>query len=344
MRKYNLILFPLTISILFFNSCFDKKNETQLNSFSQIIPKGWPNPVYTFKNNSPTQDGIRLGKKLFFDTRLSNDNSISCASCHNQKYAFSDAEKKLSSGIRNLVGRRNTPGLFNLAWNTSFMWDGGVNHIELQPLVPITDSLEMDETLFNVVNKIGNDKEYKKLFKIAFGTDSITSQLIFRAFAQFLGNIISFNSKYDKVIRGENGFKFSKSESKGYKLFKQNCSSCHNEPLFTDHSFRNNGIGINAAKPDFGRLRITVDDKDSLKFKVPSLRNIALTAPYMHDGRFANLEEVVSHYSNGIESFKNTDSLILKMPKFTESEKSNLIAFLNSLTDFEFIKNKSYNK
>lgn len=336
---------------LFLFSCSEKKSVKQIsNSKSQIshlqfqIPSGWPKPFYTYENNQLTWLRFDLGKKLFYDKQLSKTGKISCESCHHQSYAFSDAGNKFSKGINDLIGIRNTPALFNLAWNTSFMWDGGVNHIEFQPLVPLTSKIEMGETLEKIVSKIKNDSEYKLLFKNAYSTDSITSQYVLRAFAQFIGNIISDNSKYDKIMRKEKGFYFSNEEKEGYELFKQNCSGCHREPLFTDYSFRNNGIGGKKDSPDYGRFVITQLPNDSLKFKVPSLRNLRFTSPYMHDGRFETLEKVLEHYASKELHNKNADSLITIIPKLNHERQKKLILFLETLNDYDLISNKLYNR
>jgi cytochrome c peroxidase len=339
MSKYFLIIFSFAVYFFLCFSCAQKQKPTQ-NYLSFKIPKGWPKPFYDFKNNALTDLRFELGKKLFYDKRLSVDGTISCESCHHQSMAFADAGKTVSVGITSLNGTRNTPGLFNLAWNKTFMWDGGVNHIEFQPIVPITSEIEMGENLEAVILKIRNDKIYKQLFKDAYDSDSITSQLLLRAFAQFLGTLVSADSKYDKVRRGENKISFSNSEQSGYTLFQQNCVTCHKEPLFTDYSFRNNGIGIDELK-DPGRFVITQVPSDSLKFKVPSLRNIQFTAPYMHDGRFKTLEEVLDYYSTSVKH-KNSDTEITRITNLSQFEKKELISFLKTLSDSSFLSNPHY--
>jgi cytochrome c peroxidase len=336
MKRYWLIFFSISVYFFLCHSCSQNESSFSSNPIDLPVPDGWPKPFYDLKGNGLTKERIALGKKLFFDKRLSLDSSISCGSCHLQEKAFSDAGNKFSKGIRNLAGTRNSPGLFNLAWNKTFMWDGGVNHIEFQPLVPLTSEVEMGETLNNVLKNLNNSTEYKTLFKRAYNSDSITSQLLLRAFAQFLSTIVSADSKYDKVKKGDKLFSFSTEEQMGYTLFKQNCSTCHKEPLFTDHSFRNNGIGVDSLN-DPGRFIITHVSDDSLKFKVPSLRNILFTAPYMHDGRFKTLHEVMGHYSDAVHH-KNTDPKIVLIPKFTTKEKINLISFLKTLSDSSFIE------
>jgi cytochrome c peroxidase len=186
------------------------------------------------------------------------------------------------------------PGLFNLAWQKEFMWDGGINHLDLQPLAPITAENEMAESIEAVISRLRTDKEYRKLFKAAFGDETINYQRLAKAMSQFMLQLVSSNSKYDKVMRGEASFILP--EQLGYEIFQKKCTGCHTEPLFTDHSYRNTGITIDPITKDLGRMKITGDKNDSLKFRVPSLRNVAMTFPYGHDGRFFSLISVFDHY------------------------------------------------
>lgn len=312
--------------------------------FEFKIPAGWPKPPSNiFAKNRLSEQGFQLGKKLFYDPRLSQDGNISCANCHQQFAAFATYDHDLSHGLNNQHTTRNAPGLFNLAWMTRYHWDGGINHIEVQPLSPITSPTEMGETLENVLNKLKSDTVYSKLFRAAFGTTEINSQRMLKALAQFTGSIVSANSKYDKVLRGE--AKFTYAEENGYKIFKEKCASCHKEPLFTDNSFRNNGLEINTVLNDYGRMKITNDPKDSLKFKVPSLRNVSVSLPYMHDGRFQSLGAVIEHYRNGIITSQSTldPQLVNKIP-ITNSQKYELIYFLQTLTDTSMTKNPRFAK
>ena len=247
------------------------------------IPPGWPKPpADIFAKNRLSEQGFQLGRKLFYDGRLSKDGNFPCASCHQQFAAFANYEHDFSHGFNNTFTKRNAPALFNLAWMTELHWDGSINHIEVQPLAPLTAPNEMAENIDSVLRKLRKDTAYPKLFKAAFGTAEINSQRMLKALAQFAGSIISSNSKYDKVKKGE--ATFTPNEENGYSLFKNKCAGCHKEPLFTDNSFRNNGLPLNIYTNDIGRMKITGEKSDSLKFKVPSLRNIALTFPYMHDG------------------------------------------------------------
>lgn len=306
------------------------------------IPKGWPKPARDiFAGNPLTEEGFQLGKKLFYDGRLSKDGNIPCASCHQQFAAFATYDHDFSHGFNNSFTKRNAPPLFNLAWMKELHWDGAINHIEVQPLAPITASNEMAETLENVLAKLNADTAYKRLFKAAFGDAMINSQRMLKALAQFTGSIQSCNSKYDKVKRGE--ARFTLSEEQGYAIFKTKCNGCHTEPLFTDNSFRNNGLDISKSIRDIGRIAITGYAADSLKFKVPSLRNLYLTAPYMHDGRMITLQQVLEHYRNGINIAQPTlDTLLKKRVVITEREEVDLLAFLYTLTDKEMSTNKRY--
>ena len=304
------------------------------------IPKGFPAPtINIFAKNKLTEEGFQLGKKLFYDARLSKDGEVSCASCHQQFAAFSTYDHDLSHGVNNSFSNRNAPALVNLAWMKEWHWDGGINHLEMQPLSPLSAANEMGEKLDTVLIKIKSDKNYTQLFLNAFGDANITTERMLKALTQFTGSLVSANSKYDKVKRGEAVFILP--EDKGYEIFKTNCNGCHKEPLFTDNSFRNNGITLNRFA-DAGRQGITQDKKDSLKFKVPTLRNIALSLPYMHDGRMQGLENVINHYTNIDTSTINLDPLLKKKISLSEKEKKQLAFFLYTLTDTSFTKNKRF--
>jgi cytochrome c peroxidase len=271
---------------------------------------------------------------------LSRDSTISCASCHRQANGFADTEHELSLGIDNKIGRRNSLSLINLAWSKSFMWDGGVNHLEVQALNPITSPLEMDETLINVVNKLKESRKYKHLFKSAFGDSIITGQRILKAIAQFELMLKSSNSKYDQVKRKETVF--TKKEQNGYRLFQINCASCHTEPLFASDRFEFNGLPIDGVLNDLGRLGITNNSVDFALFKVPTLRNIQVSSPYMHDGRFKSLKDVVKHY-NSIKPTTSYLATVLQKPmRLSDRECSDLVSFLFTLTDSSFLTNKHF--
>lgn len=298
------------------------------------VPKNWPEPKYDFKNNPVTEEGFQLGRNLFYDPVLSRDNTISCASCHSQQNGFAHVDHELSHGIEGKMGTRSSMALINLAWNKDFMWDGGVNNLEMQPLNPITNPAEMDEKLENVITKLQDSKKYRVLFAKAFGDEKVTSQRLLKALAQFTVMLSSSNSKYDKVMRNETSF--THQEQNGYELFKTNCASCHKEPLFAGDKFENNGLAIDTTLNDFGRIKITSNPEDKQRFKVPTLRNIQFTFPFMHDGRFKTLNEVIKHY-NSLGHDKNLPKELSKPMNLSDNDRVDLEAFLQTLTDKEFL-------
>ncbi|PWU03873.1 MAG: cytochrome-c peroxidase [Bacteroidetes bacterium] len=304
------------------------------------VPKGFPLPEYRFQNNPLTKEGFELGRKLFYDGRLSKDGNFPCASCHQQFASFSTYDHPLSHGFNDQFTTRNAPALINVAWMKELHWDGGINHIEVQPLSPMTASNEMAENIDSVLTKLRADNSYKKMFRAAYGDDKINSQRMLKALAQFVAMLISADSKYDKMKRGEASF--SATEKSGYEIFQNKCSSCHREPLFTDDSYRNTGLPVNPKLNDFGRMIITGKSEDSLKFKVPSLRNVYLTAPYGHDGRFYSIGAVIDHYRNSVVDGPTTDSLLRKKIAINDDEKYDLLQFLRTLTDSTFIKDKRF--
>lgn len=305
-----------------------------------VVPRGWPKPVYDFSKNPLTEEGIALGRKLFYDGKLSKDGSFSCGSCHQQFGAFNSYDHNLSHGFNNSLTTRNAPGLFNLAWQKDFMWDGGINHLDLQPLAPITAENEMAETISDVIDKLKADKEYRKLFKAAFGDETINTQRLGRAISQFVLTMVSSNSKYDKVMRGEASFILP--EQLGYDIFKKKCVSCHSEPMFTDYSFRNTGIPMDKYLKDLGRMKITNNPDDSLRFRVPSLRNVAMTFPYGHDGRFFSLLTVFDHYRKNMVVTPHTDPLLKEKIPLSNFEVGQLTAFLYTLTDSSFLRDPRF--
>jgi cytochrome c peroxidase len=295
-----------------------------------------------------SEAGVELGRRLFHDTRLSINGAQSCASCHDQKLAFADA-RRFSLGAQGQTGERNAMPLFNLAWGTSFFWDGRGATLREQVLMPIQDHAEMNETLPNVIAKLQNER---KAFQKAFGTPEITADRLAAALEQFLLTLISQDSKYDRAARKV--AELTESEKRGLQLFVTefdpkrglrgaDCFHCHGGTLFVSSPFANNGLDL--APDDIGRMAVTKNAADRGKFKVPSLRNVALTAPYMHDGRFATLEEVVEHYSGGVRRSDTLDPNLAKHPKagiqLTAAEKADLVAFLKTLTDETFTQTAS---
>jgi cytochrome c peroxidase len=340
--KTTIVIFLCCIvGVVLINSC--RKNTDVQSSVTPLhlsLPASFPAPLYSFEGNPLTQQGFDLGKKLFYDGRLSKDGNFPCASCHQQFAAFATFEHDLSHGFNNQFTKRNAPGIFNLLWQKEFHWDGGINHIEVQPLAPITAPNEMAEDISSVVNKLKADAKYRQMFTSAFGDDDITSQRMLKALTQFVGSMISANSKYDKVKRGEETF--TAAQQAGYTVFQAKCASCHREPLFTDQSFRNTGLGLNSYLLDYGRMNITHKKEDSLKFKVPSLRNVVLTFPYGHDGRFWSLDEVLNHYSSGVQVGPTLDPLLKNKIPLTNTERVNLKQFLATLTDTNFVEDKRF--
>lgn len=303
-------------------------------------PPGFPSPQPIFENNPLTREGVELGRKLFYDGRLSRDGQFPCASCHQQFAAFATFDHALSHGIGDQFTTRNAPGLFNLAWHKELHWDGGINHLEVQPLAPLTAPNEMGETVEAVIAKLQADEGYRAMFRSTFGDEQVTSQRMLKALAQFMGMMVSANSKYDQVKQGKASF--SEAEAAGYTVFQAKCAVCHQEPLFTDLSYRNTGLSYNNSLRDLGRQRITGKSTDSLKFKVPSLRNVALTAPYGHDGRFFSLGAVIDHYRFGVIDGPTTDPLVRRRIGMSSNEKADLLQFLQTLTDNSFITDSRF--
>jgi cytochrome c peroxidase len=303
-------------------------------------PASFPAPNYLFEGNPLTQQGFDLGRKLFYDGRLSKDGKFPCASCHQQSAAFATFEHDLSHGYNNQYTTRNAPGIFNLLWQKEYNWDGAITNLEAEPLSHITASNEMAEDVNNVVNKLKADDQYRQLFKAAFGDEEVNAQRMLKALAQFTGSLISANAKYDKVKRGEESFTFG--QQAGYAVFQSKCAACHQEPLFSDQRFRNTGMSLNNVLLDYGRMSVTNKKEDSLKFKVPSLRNVALTFPYGHDGRFWSLDEVLDHYTTGIQDGPTLDPLLKNKITLTSTERSQLKQFLSTLTDTSFVNNPRF--
>lgn len=319
------ILILLFVSIVVIS--FISKNEVILQ-----YPKTWPKPVYDFKKNPLDSNKIKLGRALFYDPKLSRDGTISCASCHLQYTGFTHVDHELSHGIDGRIGKRNSIALMNLAWAKSFMWDGAIHHLDAQALAPINNPDEMDNTIGSVINTLSTSKNYKMAFAKAYGDTLITGERILKSISQFCLTLVSSNSKYDRVIGKKDSEKFTELEETGYKVFQKNCNTCHQEPLFSNYTFQNNGLEIDAELKDYGRYGVTLKAKDSALFKVPSLRNIAITYPYMHDGRYKNLQMVLFHYSTNKK---------LKI-ELNEKEKKSIIAFLHTLTDNSYLIDKSY--
>lgn len=305
-----------------------------------VAPAHFPKPVYDFSKNPLTEQKILLGRALFYEPMLSRNNTISCASCHSQFSAFTHVDHALSHGIEDKIGIRNAQTLMNLAWRNSFMWDGAVHHLDVQSLAPIANPVEMDENITNVVAKLQTSSLYPKLFYQAFGDSVITGEHTLKAISQFMLTLVSSNSKYDSVMRKQSVF--TEQEKNGYLLFKKNCASCHKEPLFTNDEFKNNGLPIDTTLNDWGRYQVTRKPSDSLKFKVPTLRNIEFSYPYMHDGRFKKLSQAINHYTTGIVKSKTLAKELKNPILLTSNEKVDITAFLLTLTDKSFLFNPQF--
>lgn len=342
--------FLFLISSIMVYSCKREKPIKDLENrdpipFNFIIPAGMP-PMFIPADNPLTVEGVALGRKLFYDPVLSANNTLSCAGCHRQNFAFADSTLQFSVGITGATGTRNAPALFNLGWEKKFFWDGGAATLEDQVIGPITNPIEMHDTLTKVIAKLQKHSLYPPMFKKAFGSDSITTKLIMKAIAQFERTLISANSKYDEYKQGK--IKLDEQEWNGMQLFigeKGDCNHCHVlGSTFTDFEFRNNGL--DSVFADEGRYRITLNPDDMGKFKTPTLRNIALTAPYMHDGRFKTLKEVINFYNSDFHLTATLDPNIAlqKRGRLNPIEINDLIAFLNTLTDKDFVSNVNFSK
>lgn len=344
-RSVIIAILVVAVSSILFDACKPDPdfNATKTEPFEFVVPHGWPAPVYAFNNNTLSRERFELGRKLFYDTRLSRDNTISCGSCHQQFAAFAQIDHAVSHGVDDLLGTRNSPPIFNLNWHTSFFWDGGVNHIESQPINPIENPVEMDETIESIIEKLKKDATYVSMFKAAYGDEQINSQRIFKTISQFMGMMVSSNSKYDKYVRNEAGGTMTNTELSGLSVFRAKCETCHKEPLFSDFTLRNNGLKPTSVN-DSGKAHITKLAADLYKFKVPSLRNLKYTMPYMHDGRFETLEEVLDYYSNDVNTSSPTLDPAMHNSNIalTAQEKTDLLAFLNTLNDETFVKDSRF--
>lgn len=352
--KYLLISFIVIAVVL---SCKKDKVAYEPTPYELEIPSHFPDMIIP-EDNPMTVEGVELGRKLFYEVKLSGDNTMSCANCHAPASAYSDPNQ-FSEGIDGVEGTRNSMALVNLGWDDHFFWDGRATSLEEQILLPVEDPIEMHDTWPNVVSELSASLEYKNMFFKAFGTPGVTKERAAKAIAQFLRTMISGSSKYDVMYKYENNLPLSSSEQAiyatisveewaGYDLFKSlngaDCFHCHNGPLVQVKKFSNNGL--DATFSDLGRGEVTGNPTDYGKFKVPTLRNIAYSAPYMHDGRFATLDEVIEHYSSGISMSPTIDPLIefanqggVQLDSY---EKDLLKAFLLTLSDESFINNPAF--
>lgn len=311
--------------------------------YQLVIPQGLP-PMDIPENNPMTEEGVFLGRKLFYDPILSGNNTQSCGSCHMAEFSFVDATQ-FSLGSEGLPSLRNVMPIINLGWQRNFFWDGGALDLESQVLAPIENPIEMHETLPNAMAELKAHPEYPALFEDAFGPSGITVPNLMRAIAQFERTLISGNSKYDRYARGEAELTFE--ESEGLRLYgdleKGDCTHCHTiGSTFSDFELRN--TGLDSISEDLGRMGITQLASDRGKFKTPSLRNVALTAPYMHDGRFTTLLECIEHYNTGFHYSVNLDANLFFAEKgrMTQQEMQHIVSFLHTLTDEDFVNNPAF--
>lgn len=294
------------------------------------------------EDNMTSEEGIALGRRLFYDPILSGDETQSCASCHQQSRGFSD-DKRFSIGIDGIAGGVNASTIINPGWQSTAFWDGRANSLEEQAEGPVENPIEMHLNWTDAVERLNAHPDYPDEFDTTFGIKVITKDLVTKAIAQFERSLISNNSKFDKFLNGEASL--NPLELAGYNLFQSEnaeCFHCHGKPLFTDDDLHNNGLDEN---PNEGYFVVTGRSADKGLFRTPTLRNIEVSGPYMHDGRFETLEEVIDFYSDSIKTSQSISSLLPNDNngfKFTELEKIQLIAFLKTLTDTSFLNNPNF--
>lgn len=313
--------------------------------YEMDLPNHFPEMVVP-EDNPLTEQGVNLGRHLFWDVRLSGDNSIACANCHMPEFAFSD-HRPVSIGIDGVSGKRNSMVLQNLAWASDYFWDGRAHTLEEQVLMPVEDPIEMHESWSHFMGEIRDDERYKTMFFEAFGVVGFDSTHAAKALAQFLRTMVSSNSKYDRILEGKEAFTIQ--EQAGFDSFNAlsggDCFHCHGGSLATDYSYKNNGL--DAMPQDTGRGKVTGDPNDYYMFKVPSLRNVEYSAPYMHDGRFATLDEVINFYSIGLQHSSPNISPLMEFSaqggvQLNPQERLELKAFLMTLSDPDFINNPAF--
>ena len=316
----------------------------------QIFQQLLPTPTIP-SDNRLTEEGVALGRKLFYDPILSGDGTQSCTSCHLQANAFTDP-RQFSIGIDGSIGTRNAMPVFNAAWsiNQKFFWDGRASSLEEQALQPVENPIEMNNTWQQAISSLQATADYPELFNKAFGTSTITKELVAKAIAQFERTLISGNTPFDRYLLGDENA-VSQQVINGFNIFmdpdRGDCFHCHGSdtnPLWTDNIFHNNGL--DETFTDKGLGDVTGDPLDFGKFKSPSLRNLAYTAPYMHDGRFATLDEVINHYSEGLVYSETIDPLMKFVAQggnqLSQQEKEDLKAFLLSLSEEDFTTNPNF--
>lgn len=332
--KTSIFILVILLGFGFISNSFQKQ---EIEPYVLEIPKGFPNPVIP-ENNQLTSARVELGRMLFYDPILSVDSSISCASCHKQSLGFAD-DQIISPGVEGRLAMRNAPTLANVVYNPTFLFDGYLETLEKQVLVPIEEHPEFANNIVDISKKLAKDPIYSRLSREAYNRE-IDPFVITRSISAFERTLISGNSKYDQEVFQKKSV-LNKSEKRGMNLFfnELECASCHSGFNFTNFSTQNNGLY--EVYSDTGRMRVTQLEEDRAMFKVPTLRNIELTAPYMHDGSIATLEEVIDHYQSGGENHPNKSDK-LKPFKLSKKEKKDLINFLKCLTDNSFINNPDF--
>ena len=306
-------------------------------SGANFVPDHFPSVVHP-EDNAFTEKRFELGKALFFEPMLSRDSSVSCASCHKPQFAFAD-NLATSPGAGNAPGSRNSPSLANVAYQPYFTREGGVPTLEMQVLVPLQEHNEFDFNIVDAARRLANISKYVEASLDAYGQE-INAFVITRAISVYERALISGGSRYDSYVYNGDLTRLTEDEIAGMRLFngsKTNCTNCHSGIFFTNNSFKNNGLYRDYA--DMGRMRLTSDPQDQALFKVPSLRNVEVTAPYMHDGSLPTLESVVQHYNSGGKGHVNQNESITPLHLSTR-EIQNLVAFLKALTDKEFLNNE----
>jgi cytochrome c peroxidase len=319
-------------------SAADPPTHTHTNEPAIAVPEGFP-AFPAPDDNVPTAERVALGRRLFYDERLSRTDEISCSSCHLQRDAFADPNR-VSSGVDGQTGTRNAPALVNLAWGTSFFWHGGASSLEVQAVGPIKNPLEMDTSLAEVAGKLSQDAALLADFQAAYD-EAPNESTITRALASFVRSLVSGGSAYDRYLQGEAGA-LSEAAVRGEALFngeRAECFHCHTGFNFTNNGFRNDGS--DPSDPDQGRREVTLKDSDFAKFKIPTLRNVAVSAPYMHDGALETLDDVIDAYVAGGRGHPSTDPTITPL-ELTTDDKADLRAFLESLTDDDFLSNPAF--
>ncbi len=355
MRAKQLLIITLALGMLMFHGCRKDPNDTGPSAQSPTSPFSLQIPSWVIDSGHPpalpsddplTVEGVALGRRLFHEKALSDNYTLSCASCHRQENAFSDPSQ-FSVGTNGSMGTRNSMAIVNLAWDDRFFWDGRTHSLEEQAFRPVVDHLEMRNTWPVVVERLQTHPEYPGLFKKAFGNSVIDSISVVKAIAQFERTLLSFNSRFDRFYYGGDSLALTEQEQRGLQLYFRDahCVDCHKAPLMTDHGIRNNGLDLMFTDPGLGG--VTGVAAQLGRFKTPTLRNIEVTAPYMHDGRFSTLEEVVDFYADDVElSSPYLDNhmfpWMMGQIQLSTDDREDLVAFLKTLTDHQFLTDPAF--